>query len=64
MNPNLRQVNVCVTITPLTLAMAKTLCWKEGKSLSQKIEEQLAAYVVASIHENENQTMPVLREAP
>lgn len=62
MNPNLRKVNVCVTLTPIVAALAKTQCWKDGKSLSQKIEELLAAYVLHSSHEN--QTVPVLRETP
>ena len=71
-NPNLRKVNVCITLTPIVMAMAKNKCFRDGKSLSQKIDEMLAAYVCeefdlgipASYYETKNQTMPVLREAP
>ena len=45
MNPNVKKVNVCITLTPIVMAMAKNKCFRDGKSLSQKIDEMLAAYV-------------------
>ena len=45
MNPNVKKVNVCITLTPIVIAMAKNKCFRDGKSLSQKIDEMLAAYV-------------------
>ena len=44
MNPNVKKVNVCITLTPTVIAMAKAKCFRDGKSLSQKIDEMLAAY--------------------
>lgn len=45
MNPNVKKVNVCITLTPIVMAMAKNKCFRDGKSLSAKIDEMLAAYV-------------------
>ena len=45
MNPNVKKVNVCITLTPIVIAMAKNKCFRDGKSLSAKIDEMLAAYV-------------------
>lgn len=45
MNPNIKKVNVCITLTPIVMALAKKKCFRDGKSLSAKIDEMLAAYV-------------------
>jgi hypothetical protein len=44
-NPNIKKLNVCITLTPIVIALAKNKCFQDGKSLSAKIEEMLAAYV-------------------
>ena len=45
MNPSMKKVNVTITLTPIVIAQAKDKCFQNGKSLSAKIDELLAAYV-------------------
>lgn len=45
MNPSMKKVNVTITLTPTVIAKAKDKCFQDGKSLSAKIDEMLAAYV-------------------
>ena len=45
MNPSMKKVNVTITLTPTVIALAKDKCFQDGKSLSAKIDELLAACV-------------------
>jgi len=46
MKPELRRVDVAITLNPSTLKLAKAKCYKDGKSLSQKIDELLTDYIL------------------
>lgn len=44
-NPNVKKVNASITLTPIVMALAKNKCFRDGKSLSAKINEMLEDYV-------------------